>query len=196
MTMNFPSEQEFAERIANEVLDGIEFEGKTLREWIKIIAEQEPCKMTAEEYRQRMIQAFRNADCDELVALVVLPTEKEFEHLEWLLEKHYKAKPEPCADCVSRQEVLDDMNIAFHTLAKKRKVTKGEAAMFIDMRNIVENSTSVTPAPKMGRWKRISMDKYVQHAMAYYRCSECGKDIIGRHNYCPNCGAKMEVEDE
>lgn len=51
-------------------------------------------KMTAEEYRQRMIQAFHNADCDELIAICVLPTEKEFEHLEWLLEKHYKAKPE------------------------------------------------------------------------------------------------------
>lgn len=44
---------------------------------------------------------------------------------------------------------------------------------------------------KTGHWKRISIDKYVQHAMAYYKCSECGKDIIGYHNYCPNCGAKM-----
>ena len=51
---------------------------------------QEPCEMTAEEYRQRMIQAFHNADCDELIAICVLPTEKEFEHLEWLLKRHYK----------------------------------------------------------------------------------------------------------
>ena len=47
--------------------------------------------------------------------------------------------------------------------------------------------------PKIGRWKRVSMDKYVQHAMAFYRCSECGEDIIGEHNYCPTCGTKMEV---
>ena len=66
--------------------------------------------MTAEEYRQRMIQAFHNQHCDELIALVVLPTEKEFEHLEWLLEKHYKAKPEPSADCVSRQAVIEVLN--------------------------------------------------------------------------------------
>lgn len=46
--------------------------------------------MTAEEYRQRMIQALHNADCDELIAVVCLPTEKEFEHLEWLLKTHYK----------------------------------------------------------------------------------------------------------
>ena len=42
-----------------------------------------------------------------------------------------------------------------------------------------------------GEWIRVSIDKYVQHAMAFYRCSECGNDIIGEHNYCPNCGAKM-----
>lgn len=50
--------------------------------------------------------------------------------------------------------------------------------------------------PKMGHWKRVSADKYVQHATYYYRCSECDNDIIGEHNYCPHCGAKMEVEDE
>lgn len=67
--------------------------------------EQEPCEMTVEEYRQRMIQAFHNADADELIAVCVLPTEKEFEHLEWLLKKHYKK--EPCEDTISRQAAID-----------------------------------------------------------------------------------------
>ena len=76
--------------------------GKSLDVAIKAL-EQEPCEMTVEEYRQRMIQAFHNADCDELIAVCVLPTEKEFKHLEWLLKNHYKK--EPCEDCVSRQAV-------------------------------------------------------------------------------------------
>lgn len=46
--------------------------------------------MTAEEYRQRMIQAFHNADTDHFIALCVLPKEEEFLHLEWLLKNHYK----------------------------------------------------------------------------------------------------------
>ena len=46
--------------------------------------------MTIDEYRNRMIQAFHDAECDNLIALVVLPSEKEFEHLEWLLKNHYK----------------------------------------------------------------------------------------------------------
>ena len=49
-------------------------------------------EMSAEQYRQRMIQAFHNADCDELIAVCVLPTEKEFKYLEWLLKNHYKDK--------------------------------------------------------------------------------------------------------
>lgn len=47
-------------------------------------------EMTVEEYRNRMIQAFHNAECGNLIALVVLPSEKEFEHLEWLLKNLYK----------------------------------------------------------------------------------------------------------
>ena len=68
-----------------------------IKGYIKALPPVEPKQesMTVEEYRKRMMDAFHNADCDELIALVVLPSEKEFEHLEWLLEKHYKAKPEP-----------------------------------------------------------------------------------------------------
>jgi len=58
--------------------------------------EQQLCEMTVEEYRQRMIQAFHNADCNELVAVCVLPTEEDFKFLEWLLKKHYKK--EPCGE--------------------------------------------------------------------------------------------------
>ena len=45
--------------------------------------------------------------------------------------------------------------------------------------------------PKTGHWERISIDKYVQHAMAFYRCSECGAETIGVHNFCPNCGCRI-----
>lgn len=91
---------------------------------------------------------------------------------------------EPCTDAISRQAVLD--------LAKfDGRENLGSIIHAFD----VEQLPPVKPAEKVGQWKRVSMDKYVQHAMAYYRCSECGKDIIGTHNYCPSCGAKMEVEE-
>lgn len=58
--------------------------------------------MTVDEYRQRMIRAFHNTDCDELIALCVLPTEKEFDRLEWLLKNIYKN--EPCKHTLSRKK--------------------------------------------------------------------------------------------
>jgi len=69
-----------------------------------IMAVEALSEHSAEEYRQRMLQAFHNADCDELIAIVCLPTEKEFEQLEWLLKTHYKKKP--CEDTISRPDAI------------------------------------------------------------------------------------------
>lgn len=46
--------------------------------------------------------------------------------------------------------------------------------------------------PKTGHWKRISMDKYSEHAKYWYRCDRCGKDNLGNTDWCPNCGARMD----
>ena len=52
--------------------------------------DQEPCEMTAEEYRQRMIQAFHNADTDELISVCVIHTEKEYAPVQRILNNHDK----------------------------------------------------------------------------------------------------------
>lgn len=51
-------------------------------------------------------------------------------------------------------------------------------------------------AGQRGEWKRVSADKYVQHAYHFYRCDKCGYDHIGKTNFCPNCGADMRGEKE
>ena len=51
--------------------------------------------------------------------------------------------------------------------------------------------------PKTGKW--IDEGQYAEgHNEHAYRCSECGEHYIGyvgEFKYCPNCGAKMEVEE-
>lgn len=143
--------------------------------------EQEPCEMTAEEYRQRMIQAFHNADCGELIAVCVLPTAKEFEFLEWLLKNHYKK--EPCDDAISRQAVLDGLG----------KYHDG-ADLHIDGLTYAYDLVCKLPSvstEKTGRWEKLSV---------CYGCSECSlcTNIHGIRDfkYCPNCGAKMEVRND
>lgn len=107
------------------------------------LLEQEPCEMTAEKYRQRMIQAFHNADTDELIAVCVLPTEKEFEHLEWLLKNHYKQ--EPCEDSISRQAVLEIIRFEDEWLLDAKSHNADTEIAFSGMRSKVNDLPPVKP---------------------------------------------------
>lgn len=52
---------------------------------------------------------------------------------------------------------------------------------------------SVAPQPKAGRW----IEEYI--GGPYDVCSECRQKLTKgyfKYNYCPNCGAKMELESE
>ena len=129
---------------------------------IKALA-QEPCEMTAEEYRQRMIQAFHNADCDELIAICVLPTEKEFEHLEWLLKNHYKQ--EPCGNAIDRAEAIKIASGYCHPANVAKELAK---------------LPPVTPQPKTGHWGKDG------------ECPFCGYlRQWDDDNFCGHCGARM-----
>ena len=148
--------------------------------------EQEPCEMTAEEYRQRMIQAFHNADTDELIAVCVLPTEKEFEHLEWLLKNHYKK--EPCEDAVNRKAVHDMLENLPVTVENHWYNWLQKACIRL------AELPPVTPQPKTGHWI-----EHKHNGIAYIECSECSywflRFHLVRNSYCPNCGTKMEVSE-
>lgn len=51
-----------------------------------------------------------------------------------------------------------------------------------------------------GRWIRVSVGSdnssagYFVISMA--KCSECGTSVMGKPNYCPNCGAKMDGDSD
>lgn len=42
--MEFPTIDQLAKEVAEKALDEITYEGKTIREWVEIIAKQQPCK--------------------------------------------------------------------------------------------------------------------------------------------------------
>ena len=82
-----------------------------------------------------------------------------------------------CEDCVSRQDVLDLMQIRM-----------GAKELY----KAVYDLPSVTPTRKKGTWIRVDNDKV--------KCSEC--EVVhfiaqyphGAINYCPNCGSQMSYE--
>ena len=46
-----------------------------------------------------------------------------------------------------------------------------------------------------GHWTKINPKKDVEGWIEYdYKCSACDEISWEEHNYCPNCGAKMDVE--
>jgi hypothetical protein len=88
-----------------------------------------------------------------------------------------------CEDAISRQAVLDlidhynsdGLGSVFYGYEQGEKFA-----------NEVNKLPSVKPQPKMGRW----IDR---------KCSRCGcRSMLGLciENYCGNCGAKMQEDEE
>lgn len=82
-------------------------------------------------------------------------------------------------DLISRSWLLSEYD-------KRHKGPPGGA------RKLIEEASSAQP--KSGRWMRL-MD------IGMFMCSECGEmtdsTVMGkpRYNFCPMCGAKMEVTE-
>lgn len=174
---------------------------RTIKKAIKEL-EQVPCEMTVDEYRNRLMDAFYNADCGELIAVVVRPEESEFKHLEWLLKNHYhNQKQQSCEDCISRQAAK----------LKVARVTWNDGDSCYDFHDkcvdCLDDLPSVTPKEKIGHWVLSDVEG---NRVWHCNCSECGKDpqdyIGGSENwwliknklpkYCPNCGTKMQEVSE
>ena len=99
-------------------------------------------------------------------------------------EKIIKAlEQEPSGDLISREQALKECH---------KIVIDG------DVYGVVQEETllglpSVNPQePKTGHWIRMK-------AYEKWECSECStvfRFTFKEHNYCPNCGARMESEDD
>ena len=54
---------------------------------------------------------------------------------------------------------------------------------------------------KRGKWIEVQKENIWNDIVPVFECSACGKYTVGtrgimtKSNYCPNCGAKMDLED-
>ena len=98
---------------------------------------------------------------------------------EWLTDYKRLLEQEPCEDAISRQAVLDMMQMRM----------SGK-----ELYKAVYELPSVNPQPKTGHWKikRASIHPYGSDVA----CSECGFTMGSSfgYSYCPSCGARMESE--
>ena len=79
------------------------------------------------------------------------------------------------------------------------KIQSEDGQDYVQLYDVLETVRRYMPSVaipnKTGHWKRISMDKYSEHAKYWYRCDRCGKDNLGNTDWCPNCGADMRGDD-
>lgn len=88
---------------------------------------------------------------------------------------------QPCEDCISRAEVLKIL---------EKEEFKGDAIYEIE-----KKLPPVTPTRPTRRWIVCDVVKFGDFVgTEKYECSECHHRVGAFiSNYCPNCGARMEV---
>ena len=100
-------------------------------------------------------------------------------------------KQQPSEDCISRADVINAIE-SEDKLSFMGAFCSHDCAMgFIET---IKELPSVTPQQKIGKWKYTT-----HHGRRYRVCIACNcereDDLSTGWNYCPYCGAKMEVEE-
>ena len=83
------------------------------------------------------------------------------------------------------------------------------AKFFQDSKSLVDDCDSLlcmlptieAEPVKHGRWTEnhhVSFEDMLGNDVHWYTytCSECGGEVMKDFHYCPNCGAKMDLEDD
>ena len=91
---------------------------------------------------------------------------------------------------IEREAILSEIE-------RREALMVGDKRISVDaMKHFIKNRPSSDVAPvRHGRWiehKHFHHDHYIDST---YECSECKAEEPLTSDYCPNCGAKMDLED-
>ena len=92
--------------------------------------------------------------------------------------------PNTCGDAISRQAVDD----AIYDYSRSCNVDYSQIMEYI------EKLPSVTPQQRTGRWMQKEEEGDAE-PFIIWECSECHEYQRKQTTFCPNCGARMEVEE-
>ena len=93
---------------------------------------------------------------------------------------------------VDREDALD---ILKPTIGIYEKITVESDTIGKDFVEAFKMSVKALENQKTGHWETICPITSWQFTRDHYKCSECGTHWEYTFNYCPNCGAKMEGEN-
>ena len=107
-----------------------------------------------------------------------------------LAELNKSLEQQPSEDCVSKAEVFEIMgNLMSIPYDFDRPIHEDDVSESMDE---IKALPPVTPTRKSGlHWieRFNNEDKWLE-------CPYCHKDSDNAYNYCPNCGAEMESEED
>lgn len=177
----------------------------TREEAIEVLSQDLPCEhdtdlIEALKIAIRALEQEPSGDCISRQALQEWIKDKSFGDIVVASEHNFDClppvKPQLCEDAISRQALLDDLGMSEKTRKWGGDHSGYNTMMLYEIQDVIESQPSVKPLEKTGHWKRISMDKYSEHAKYWYRCDRCGKDNLGNTDWCPNCGCRMVEPQE
>ena len=143
--------------------------------------EQKPC--TVDDAREDFMYDVYNI-------LDFLPTNNEANQIIDVFDRVTKYMQEP-RDCVSREAVLNTLDTTDKFLDEDRTVETYKALL----EECYDVLPSAEPAHKKGKWIKGCTAVTGDGLAQTYDCSECGSYWYKKFNYCPNCGAEMEMEE-
>ena len=117
-------------------------------------------------------------------------TDTSYEWVETVRMAIKALEQQPCEDCVSRETVIEWL--------KDKDIIKTKNQEENARRELAE-LPPVTPQPKTGHWIVIREEFEFMGGIVNEprgcKCSNCNKVVRFKSDFCPNCGAKMEVEE-
>lgn len=105
--------------------------------------------------------------------------------------------PIECGDAISRQAVLDIITFEDKWLFDANGHNANTHIAFSGLESRIKALPSVTPQQRTGRWIEKEEEGEAE-PFIIWECSEChcvDEDGKPSYKYCPQCGAKMEVEE-
>lgn len=153
----------------------------------------------AEKVMIENLEKTKDRNASDPIATYCLECAEELRQLaEWLTELkklREQTEPEKCGDCISRQAVnklVDELARAISD--EKCHIQRGRNYGRI-MHDILD-LPSVEPERKTGEWIYGTDDETGKIDLYAWTCSECYEKYPWKPKFCPNCGAKMEVNDD